>query len=374
MLVFADDWGRHPSSCQHLVLQLLGRYRVDWINTVGTRAPRLDLATLRRGAEKLRDWARPARGQGPLDGPLRVANPRMWPWFRSSFDRRLNRALLRSQLASLAESDSGPSVVVTTIPLVADLVGLLPARRWVYYCVDDFGAWPGLDSGPLRAMERRLVDRADVAIAASEVLRDRLRALGRDAHLLTHGIDPDHWRPRPDPRPLPTLDGLPRPLIVFWGVVDRRMDLAFLARLSDDLEGGTILLVGPESDPDPALAAIPRVALHPPLPYERLPDLAREASVLIMPYADLPVTRAMQPLKLKEYLATGRPAVARDLPATRPWADCLELADSPAAFSAAVRLRAATGLPDDQRQARRRLEGESWAAKASAFERLALAP
>ncbi len=46
---------------------------------------------------------------------------------------------------------------------------------------------------------------------------------------------------------------------------------------------------------------------------EELPALAQQASVLIMPYADLPVTRVMQPLKLKEYLATGRPVVAAPL-------------------------------------------------------------
>ena len=37
-----------------------------------------------------------------------------------------------------------------------------------------------------------------------------------------------------------------------------------------------------------------------------------------MPYADLPVTRAMQPLKLKEYLVTDRPVVVADLPADQP--------------------------------------------------------
>ena len=68
------------------------------------------------------------------------------------------------------------------------------------------------------------------------------------------------------------------------------------------------------------------------MPFEELPRLAREAGVLVMPYADLPVTRAMQPLKLKEYLATGRPVVVRDLPATRPWADCLDLADTAEEF------------------------------------------
>ena len=35
-LVFADDWGRHPSSCQHLIRQLLARYPVLWVNTIGT--------------------------------------------------------------------------------------------------------------------------------------------------------------------------------------------------------------------------------------------------------------------------------------------------------------------------------------------------
>jgi len=60
-------------------------------------------------------------------------------------------------------------------------------------------------------------------------------------------------------------------------------------------------------------------------------DLARAGSaadVIIMPYADRPVTRAMQPLKLKEYLATGKPVVVRNLPATRGWTDCLDLADT----------------------------------------------
>jgi hypothetical protein len=78
----------------------------------------------------------------------------------------------------------------------------------------------------------------------------------------------------------------------------------------------------------------------------------------------------MQPLKLKEYLATGTPAVVRDLPANCDWADCLDLAATPAEFAAAVKRRLATGLPDDQRQARKRLNAEDWSAKAAEFAQL----
>ena len=60
LIVFSDDWGRHPSSCQHLVRQLLFQnrlcchggcadcrdYSVLWVNTIGTRRPGLNLADL----------------------------------------------------------------------------------------------------------------------------------------------------------------------------------------------------------------------------------------------------------------------------------------------------------------------------------------
>jgi hypothetical protein len=80
----------------------------------------------------------------------------------------------------------------------------------------------------------------------------------------------------------------------------------------------------------------------------------------------------MQPLKLKEYLATNKPVVVRDLPATRPWSDCLDRADSPESFAQAVLQRCAREIPEAQRKARRRLVNESWTAKALMLEHWAL--
>ena len=128
------------------------------------------------------------------------------------------------------------------------------------------------------------------------------------------------------------------------------------------------MLVGPEADPDPAPGRVPRAwSGSRRWPFEQLPDLAREAAVLVMPYADLPVTRAMQPLKLKEYLATGKPVVVRDLPATRDWADCLDLADTPeVVLRRRVRRRLERACPEHQAgRPARRWRGEGWAEKAT---------
>jgi glycosyltransferase involved in cell wall biosynthesis len=368
LLVFADDWGRHPSSCQHLVGRLLDRRAVHWVNTIGTRRPRLDLATLRRAAGKLWQWLRPRRQAPELPHNLAVHNPRMWPSFGSALSRGLNRRLLRRQLVPLIRSMPEPPVAVTTIPLVADVVGDLPVRRWVYYCVDDFSVWPGLDGRALRDMEDRLIPRVDGLVAVSEVLRQRLGAGGRAVDLLTHGVDLAFWS---GDAPTPAcVAGLERPLVVFWGLIDRRLDVRALAGLTAALSRGTVVLAGPEDDPPRELAALPRLVRVGRLPFEALPGLAREAAVLVMPYADLPVTRAMQPLKLKEYLATGRPVVAADLPANREWADCLDLTRSPGDFARTVLDRAAAGLPEGQRLARARLRAEGWDEKARLFERL----
>jgi hypothetical protein len=370
LLIFSDDWGRHPSSCQHLVRTLGSAVRIYWVNTIGMRRPGFDLVTVARGLGKFRQWLVPRCAVLNSADP-EVLNPRMWPSFASGFARRLNRRLLVRQLSPKLHDLSQPIVAVTTLPIVADIMDDLPVRRWVYYCVDDFGQWPGLDQEALRRMEEQLVARTDVVIAASECLQERLAGMGRSAHLLTHGVDLDFWAENVGSDLPAGLVDCERPWIVFWGVVDQRMDSAFVNRLASDLTRGTILLVGPRQDADKMLTASARVRCVGQLAFQQLPRLARESAVLIMPYADLPVTQAMQPLKLKEYLATGKPTVVRELPATRPWRDALDLAASPEEFSTLVRERIATGLPLGQRQARARLVGESWRAKAWQFLEMA---
>lgn len=369
LLVFADDWGRHPSSCQHLISQLLPRYRTGWVNTIGTRPPRLDRATFARAAGKLRGWTGggPRRESAAPPGPD-VLQPIMLPWIRRRWQRSLNRSLLLRRLRQWLDAAPGPVTAVTTVPIVADLMGRLPVSRWVYYRVDDFSQWPGLDGPSLAAMEREVLARADRVVAASEVL---VQTSGRsDATLLTHGVDLSHWSAKVAAPA--EISEFPRPRALFWGLIDRRLDPHVVRAVAGALGHGTLVLLGPEQDPDDDLARIPGVRRIPAASYADLPAYAAAADILVMPYADAPVTRAMQPLKLLEYLATDRPVVARDLPAVRAWGDALDIAPTPEEFVQAVRRRLDSGLPMAQAAARRRLDGESWVAKSATFERVAL--
>lgn len=376
LVVFSDDWGRHPSSCQHLVRQLLPEFQVLWVNTIGTRAPRLDVATIKRVGEKLKQWSgKPDSSELTEDVSthpnLQVINPRMWPWFCKPRDRRLNSWLLSRQLAPQIEALPQPVTAITTLPITADLPGLLPIEKWVYYCVDDFGEWPGLDGNTLRTMDEQMIAQADEIVAVSEHLQQMIESNNRESTLLTHGVDLDHWTKKkevPNQHIDSITSNLSGPLAVFWGVVDRRLDTKMLTSLSKRMNDGNILLVGPQQDADPDILSLPNVHAPGPVPFADLPNLAGRADVLIMPYADLPVTRAMQPLKMKEYIATGRPVIVSSLPAVKEWSDCMDVCDNSEQFAAAVIERLDGNIPNEQRHARTRLQSESWASKAKQLE------
>lgn len=368
-LVFSDDWGRHPSSCQHIIGELLDRYHVTWVNTIGMRPPTFDISTIKRILGKMKSWLPGAKIQKTPDKsqnqPLpEIINPIMWPWFKRKFDRWLNQFLLSRQLRKHSDEST---IVVTSIPVTCDLIDHIPARKWVYYCVDDFSEWPGLDQRTMKIMEEELVQRADLIIAASRKLQERLLSLGRESVLMTHGVDLTVWSKDRNISAPPNLSNFEKPLCIFWGVVDRRLDYEFLEKLNESLGSGTILLIGPSQSPDPKISSLSKVKMLPPVPFEALPEYGGIADVLIMPYIDAPVTQAMQPLKLLEYLATGKPVVVRDLPATNCFSDMMLKASHPDEFSKQVNLALSEGIPDSQLESRKRLCEESWHSKSEFF-------
>jgi glycosyltransferase involved in cell wall biosynthesis len=395
LIVLADDWGRHPSSCQHLVRAMLERARAQaprspgplelagavWINTIGMRRPGLSQHDLAKATGRVRSWIG-AAAPVPEAPRLSVISPLMIPSFRRPWQRRCNALLVgRAVGKALANAGAGPRVGLATIPIAGALAARLPVDRWIYYCVDDFTVWPGLDGELMKQLERELVRGAHRVVAASPILRERLESLGARASVLTHGVDLAHWRNAHSNgngareaggvfADLSILSKFARPILLFWGLVDRRLDAAWLAAAAK--AAGSVVLVGPHQDPDPSIGRLDNVHVPGAVPYTALPALARHADALIMPYTDAEATRSAQPLKLKEYLATDKPVIVRELPATREWSDAADVVATIEDFGSAIRARLDGGTPEAQLRARGRLAAESWEAKSLELEAIVL--
>jgi glycosyltransferase involved in cell wall biosynthesis len=363
LIVFGEDWGAHPSSTQHLVSHLPGDRRIVWVNSIGLRRPRLTFGDAGRVVRKLtaavRPPARPVRAAGP-PAPGPVVQPIILPMARGALARGLNRFLLARTVGAAARAARlHRPVLWISLPSAIDAVGALDESAVVYYCGDDFGALAGVDHDRCLAMEAELAGLADLILAASPLMAARFPAA--KTHLLPHGVDLGLFG-TPVPRAADLPDG---PVAGFYGTLAEWLDYALIAATARLLPDWRFVFVGPVAADVSAIAGLANVFLLGARPHAALPSYAQHWTAGLIPFLDNAQIRASNPLKLREYLAAGRPIVTTPFPAMLPYAQHMAVAAAPGTFAAA--LRAALLDPPGAAAARRAaVAGESWEARAAA--------
>lgn len=359
LLVFADDWGRHPSSCQHLVQRLRDDFRVLWANTIGTRQVKADSLTLRRGLEKFKNWG---RGLDQVGEQMWVIDLPMVPGLGNPILRRVNRHLVSTRLnRALDHLGMVDPVLLTTLPYIGWLARGVQRRATVYYCTDDYSHWPSADGETLQRADRQLSAEADLILAASRALLEQHADSGR-CRYFPHGVDFDHFasarhRTVPD-----DLDGLPGPRIGFFGLIYEKLDFGLLTALARRFPTASLVMIGSVVQCPAEFATLPNVHMLGSRPYEELPSYIAGLDVLLLPYlADDPMIRRSGPLKLKECLASGRPTVSVDVPEVRALSPYVWVAEGHEDFLERVR-EALSEPPDSPLIAARQevVEHEGW--------------
>lgn len=336
IVVFGDDWGRNVSTMQHLFRWIIPDYSVVWVNGIGHRKPRLGAADVRRALQKAGAMlggpmtATIVGGAGYPD-PAVIVQPRVFPWH----DNRLVYAYnVRTILAAIrgALSDLGlakPPIIVTGSPPSAGAIGQLGECAAVYLCMDDFLHLPSATAEMIGPLEQELLARVDAVVCTAESLtRTKVPRTGR-VHYLPQGVNYDHFAA---PRPVPAeLTRFPRPRIGFAGGVSACCDLDLIHDLAAANPGGSVLLVGPVSVNVGALD-LPNVHVLGPRPYADLPAYVQAFDVGLIPYLLNEWTRAVDPLKLLEYLAAGIPVVTTHIPEVLKYREVVAVAEDRAAF------------------------------------------
>jgi glycosyltransferase involved in cell wall biosynthesis len=363
LIVFGEDWGAHPSSTQHLVAHLPGENRVVWVNSIGLRRPRLTWHDLGRVARKLgAAFRKPAPRAAAVPAPGTVVQPIVLPMAQSRICRALNRWMLARAVGGAARAAGlNRPVLWMSLPSAVDAVGALGERAVVYYAGDDFAALAGVDHARCAALEAELAVRADLILAASPAIAARFPAA--KTRVLPHGVDLGLFG-----TPAARAADLPAGKVAgYYGTLASWLDypmLAEVARLLPDWRFAFIGAVAPDvTAADLALlTGCPNVTLLGPRPHAALPAYAQHWTAGLIPFRDTAQIRASNPLKLREYLAAGRPVVATPFPALAPYRDHVAVATEAAGFVAALE----ASLCDDNVAAREALvAGESWAARAA---------
>jgi glycosyltransferase involved in cell wall biosynthesis len=323
ILVFADDWGVHPSSAQHLFKRFLAKNRVIWFNTVGLRWPRLNLYDVLKLQRKVRHWTGGNQSVADCDSAPEIHDVPLVPLSLGRPARNLNawilrRAVRRSLTAPQPDIPMPPLFIVSTLPLTADLVGTVPGVTFIYYLVDDYASWPGLTGKLVRQMDREQARAADRVVAASRALVDLHQEVADRIDYLPHGVDVDHFAIGRHVRAQRKQDGT-KPIadVIFFGAVDERIDQELFNAVVRARPQLRFLCIGPKTGLKDRLMPAPNLERRPPVPFAELPKLLGQCEVALLPYVQTDLGQRLAPLKALEALTAGLPVVATDIPELR---------------------------------------------------------
>jgi len=335
-----SDWNASWSTPQQLMSRLVPGCRVLYVDQ-----PRSFLYRLKPGDPM---------GAGAWSGPaLQAVGERFWvyhpplvflpigglPLPVARWCMRFNGWLL-GRLISRAMAQLGfqDAILWNFSPLHGTAVPHIPHALHLYDIAD---VWTNYLK---RATDRALIDEvevqlcraADLVLPSTDAIAAMRQGLHPDMPVVPHGADFAHFAEAGAPGPIPPeLAALPRPIIGSVGVIDPdRFDVELIEYLSQARPEWSIVLVGPpRADMDLSrLQQLPNVYLTGNKAIAELPHYLRGMDVTLVPYRVNDATRSIYPLKLQEYLSTGKPVVSSAMPSIVPFGAVVAIAGSHAEF------------------------------------------
>lgn len=324
---FYDDWGRFGRTYEKVASSLAGLPEVGQVvcmfppergEFAGLRerrvSPRLTLLT-----EQVRK-----SDAGLLGRVLR--SPREWPSARP----------LREHLG--ARGFTARNTILWLFPphpYIDRLRRAVPHRLVVTHVVDNFTHFDRTHE--LYRFARQQYPKvgrwSDVIFTNSETNHGEFSALGVPCHRVGQGVDEAFLATASD---LPHRARGARPRVGYLGFVMARTDLALLAGVAAGRPDWDVVLAGPEYPPGhlaaSGLLALPNVQWMGELPNRDAPGFLQALDVCVIPHRDTPYARSMRPLKLYQYLGSGRPVVSTPVGGLEEVADHVHVAHDAAGF------------------------------------------
>lgn len=371
----ATPWSAVWMNRQHLLSRLAARgYRIAYSNGIAHYSNFKSLPLWPRLVWQ--DQVLVAQPGYLLPGSVR-------PSWLSSIALRLHcRALLRA----LGEDNSEHVIGLCFDPHLLDCVDALAPRHRVFHIYDSYHKMYGhvADFGPVR---RRLSSYDLITASTAQMYEEVTGQHAQPGCIVANGVDFSSFDRRP-PAPSPTaaaIAALPGRRVGYVGSINTKIDFALIEYLSQRFPGDSFVLVGPmrhailERMSDDlasyeAMRARPNVHIFPAVSRHEIPAVlaAMDINCIFFRVDRADWVPAVYPIKLNEYLASGKPVLSCDLRVVREaFANVVSVCRTPQEWTLA--LEHCAGDANDSAAVAARLavaRGNDWERRVDQFEAL----
>jgi glycosyltransferase involved in cell wall biosynthesis len=227
---------------------------------------------------------------------------------------------------------------------------LVNERLSIYDCYDE-QLWECSTkvSEHMRAREREIFQKVDIVFSVSQSMLISKDKWHGNVHYLPNAVEVEHFQlAARDETPIPQdMAGIPHPVIGFSGKISHRIGFTLIESLALNNPHWSVVIIGPEDMSDGSsthgsyerfrgIGKLPNVYCLGSRPYSILPNYLKGFDVCIIPYNTSLRNLHCSPLKLYEYLSTGKPIVATALPELEQFSGIVRVAFDQASFETQV--------------------------------------
>jgi len=302
-----------------------------FVNSISMGLPGLaNKDLLPRIARKLRSYSKLAR---TTPEGITVVSPAALPFFGNRTVRTMNRRLLSTQLGNLARRRGfSRPILWIAIPTAAEMIGSFNESLVIYHVSDKYDANlmdHATDPATIRRLHDRAINAADIILYSGRKLLEEAGRGRERSYLLEQAVEFEHWSriARGEIEVAAEVARIPHPRLGYFGAIEPWLiDQELIKRAARERPSWQWVFVGNKSR-GVEIESLPNTHFLPAVAYEKLPHHAAGFDVCVLPWdTDLAFTSYGSAIKVREYLATGKPVVISPLPEYEPMSDVLRIA------------------------------------------------
>lgn len=337
IIFFANDWNSDNKTSSHQIASLLAKHnRVFFVEAGGMRSPSATGHDFRRAFNKILKFfngAKQIKGEYP---DLWTASLLILPFHKISLVRKLNQIISILTMRYLIKRYNFKSPIVFYFsPHVQHLCGQLKERLSIFYCIDNYSAYPGVDASEIRNMDAALSKKADLIFVVSQEIVASKKHYNQNVFYSPHGVDIENFSLQDKTFGKPALLKFAdqRPIVMYWGLIADWMDFELVNSLVQNHPEMAFFFIGRICCDPKKLIPKENLLCPGPLPYNELGQYANFSSAMVIPFLINDWTKNINPIKLKEYLATGKPVISTAIPEALRNEDHVKIAYTKEQFS-----------------------------------------
>jgi len=249
---------------------------------------------------------------------------------------KINQYFLARKLNKISKRlEFNSPILWTYLPNNVDILKYLRYSLLIYDCADEHTSFPGfINPATVSEMENRLLSQTEIVFASAQELYKKRIGTCRYIRLIKNGADFKHFQQVLEGTlVLPEdISSLPKPIIGYIGAISTWLDLELIEALATAYPMWSIVMIGPQDIDLSALKIHKNIYWLGPKPYQILPAYLQNFDLCLIPFIINGLTVNVNPVKLYEYLAAGKPVLTTALPEVTQFSDHIAIARTKAEF------------------------------------------